>query len=93
MTALGPCLGTCHTIPATASTRHLSVFQILRIQYFLGSFVTFVAMLLPSTPRDERVLATIRDIPGPIYAARRGMLADELARIRAAMASFTPSQP
>lgn len=48
-------------------------------------------LLLPaSTPRNERVLATIRDIPGPIYVARPGLPADELARLRAAMAAFKP---
>ncbi len=48
-------------------------------------------LLLPaSTPRNERVLATIRDIPGPIYVARPGLPPDELARLRAAMAAFKP---
>jgi ABC-type phosphate/phosphonate transport system substrate-binding protein len=48
-------------------------------------------LLLPaSTPRNERVLATIRDIPGPIYVARPGLPADELARLRTAMAAFKP---
>jgi phosphonate transport system substrate-binding protein len=46
--------------------------------------------LPPSTPRGEQVLATIGDIPGPIYIARPGMGGAELARIRAAMASFKP---
>jgi ABC-type phosphate/phosphonate transport system substrate-binding protein len=46
--------------------------------------------LPPSTPRGERVLATIGDIPGPIYIARPAMAADEFERIRAAMASFRP---
>jgi phosphonate transport system substrate-binding protein len=43
-----------------------------------------------STPRSERVLATIGNIPGPIYIARPGLAADELVRLRAAMASFKP---
>ena len=43
-----------------------------------------------STPRGERVLATIGNIPGPIYIARPGLAAVELDRIRAAMASFKP---
>ena len=48
-------------------------------------------MVLPATtPRNERVLATIRDIPGPIYVARPGLPADELARLRAAMTAFKP---
>jgi phosphonate transport system substrate-binding protein len=51
---------------------------------------TQLAMLPASTPRNERVLATIRDIPGPIYVARPGLPADELARLRAAMTTFRP---
>ncbi len=48
-------------------------------------------MVLPATtPRNERVLATIRDIPGPIYVARPGLSDDELARLRAAMTAFKP---
>jgi phosphonate transport system substrate-binding protein len=46
--------------------------------------------LPPNTPRGERVLAAIGDIPGPIYVARPGLAAAELARIRAAMAAFRP---
>ena len=51
--------------------------------------------LPPATPRSERVLAEIRDIPPPIYIARPGYSAAELARLRAALASFKPdpSQP
>lgn len=49
---------------------------------------TQLLMLPASTPRGERVLATIRDIPGPIYVARPGLPADELARLRAAMLTF-----
>lgn len=44
--------------------------------------------LPPSTPRTDRVLATIGDIPGPIYIARPGL--PDLERIRAAMGSFRP---
>ena len=51
---------------------------------------TQLLMLPASTPRNERVLATIRDIPGPIYVARPGLPAEELARIRAALTSFRP---
>ena len=51
---------------------------------------TQLLMLPESTPRNERVLATIRNIPGPIYVARPGLPADELARLRAAMAAFRP---
>lgn len=43
-----------------------------------------------ATPRSERVLATVRDIPGPVYVARPGLPADELAALRAAMTSFRP---
>lgn len=49
-------------------------------------------LVLPqNTPRSARVLATIRDIPGPIYVARPGLPAGEPAAIRAAMASFRPN--
>lgn len=51
---------------------------------------TQLLMLPASTPRNERVLATIRDIPGPIYVARSGLPARELARLRAAMTAFKP---
>lgn len=51
---------------------------------------TQLLMLPASTPRNERVLATIRDIPGPIYVARPGLPADELARLRAALSAFKP---
>ncbi len=43
-----------------------------------------------STPRSERVLATLRDIPGPIYVARKGLPSAERDALRAAMLSFTP---
>lgn len=52
--------------------------------------VTQLLLLPPTTPRNERVLATIRDIPGPIYVARRGLPANELTRLRAAMTAFQP---
>lgn len=51
---------------------------------------TQLANLPAATPRGERVLATIGDIPGPIYIARPGLADDDVARIRAAMASFRP---
>lgn len=44
-----------------------------------------------ATPRRERVLATVRDIPGPVYVARPGLPAAELAALRAAMLSFEPN--
>lgn len=43
-----------------------------------------------STPRTDRVLATIGDIPGPIYVARPGLPAETLARLRAALLGFVP---
>lgn len=43
-----------------------------------------------STPRGERVLATVRDIPGPVYVARPALPEPELAALRAAMLSFQP---
>jgi phosphonate transport system substrate-binding protein len=43
-----------------------------------------------ATPRGERVLATIGDIPGPVYVAKPALGADELAAVRAAMTSFQP---
>jgi len=43
-----------------------------------------------NTPRTERVLATIGNIPGPVYIAQPGVAATELERIRAAMATFKP---
>ena len=53
---------------------------------------TQLAALPPTTPRGERVLVTLRDIPGPIYVARPGLEAGELARIRAALLAFEPDQ-
>lgn len=44
--------------------------------------------LPPSTPRGERVLATVRGIPGPVYIARPAMPAAERAALRAALLSF-----
>ncbi|MBX3605175.1 MAG: PhnD/SsuA/transferrin family substrate-binding protein [Piscinibacter sp.] len=43
-----------------------------------------------STPRQHRVLATIGGIPGPVYVARPGLPADDVAAVRAAMDSFRP---
>lgn len=40
------------------------------------------------TPRSDRLLATLRGIPGPIYVARPGMAAPEFDTLRAAMLSF-----
>jgi phosphonate transport system substrate-binding protein len=61
-----------------------------------GDVAAFVAadtqlMMLPgSTPRGEVVLATVVDIPGPIFIARPGLPAAELAALRSAMYSFAP---
>lgn len=41
-----------------------------------------------NTPRTERVLATLRGIPGPIYVARPGLPAADFEALRAAMLSF-----
>jgi phosphonate transport system substrate-binding protein len=41
-----------------------------------------------STPRSDRVLATLRGIPGPIYVARPGLAAADFEALRAAMLSF-----
>jgi len=49
-----------------------------------------LVMQPPGTPRSEKLLATIGGIPGPIYVARPGLGAAELAALRAAMDSFTP---
>lgn len=51
--------------------------------------------LPPTTPRTERMLAFIQDIPAPIYVARASLGAAELERLRAALTSFEPdpSQP
>jgi ABC-type phosphate/phosphonate transport system substrate-binding protein len=61
-----------------------------------GDVAAFVAadtqllMLPPSTPRSESVLATVTDIPGPIFISRPGLPAADLAALRSAMHSFTP---
>ncbi len=41
-----------------------------------------------NTPRTERVLATLRGIPGPIYVARPGLAAADFDALRAAMLAF-----
>lgn len=51
---------------------------------------TQLLALPPTTPRGDRVLAVLRDIPGPVYVARPGLPAAELAGIRAAMLAFDP---
>jgi ABC-type phosphate/phosphonate transport system substrate-binding protein len=51
---------------------------------------TQLLSLPPSTPRSERVLATLRDIPGPIYVARAGLPTAEREALRAALLSFAP---
>ena len=51
---------------------------------------TQLAGLPATTPRSERVLATVRDAPGPIYVARMSLAPAELEALRAAMIAFTP---
>lgn len=48
-----------------------------------------------ATPRGERVLATIGDIPGPLFIARPDLAAGELATLRAAFEAFRhdPAKP
>lgn len=41
-----------------------------------------------NTPRSDRLLATVRDVPGPIYVARPGLTAADFEALRAAMLSF-----
>ncbi len=61
-----------------------------------GEVTTVIAagtqlLTLPAgTPRTERVLDTLREIPGPIYVARPGLPAAEVARLRAALLAFRP---
>ncbi|MCW5634193.1 MAG: PhnD/SsuA/transferrin family substrate-binding protein [Rubrivivax sp.] len=56
---------------------------------------TQLASLPPATPRGERVLATVHDIPGPLFVARPDVPAAELARWRAAFEGFRhdPARP
>lgn len=49
---------------------------------------TQLSGLSVNTPRNDRVLATLRGIPGPIYVARPGLAAADLEALRAAMLSF-----
>jgi phosphonate transport system substrate-binding protein len=51
---------------------------------------TQLAGVPPGTPRSERVLATVGNIPGPVYVARPTVAPAEVERIRAAMATFRP---
>lgn len=51
---------------------------------------TQLANLPAATPRGERVLATIGDIPGPIYLARPGLPEGDIDALRLAMVSFAP---
>lgn len=43
-----------------------------------------------STPRTERVLATVREIPGPVYVSHPRLGPVELAALRAALAAYRP---
>jgi len=51
---------------------------------------TQLLSLPASTPRGERLLATIGAMPAPIFIARPALPEAELAALRAAMASFKP---
>lgn len=51
---------------------------------------TQLAALPPATPRGERVLARIGDIPGPLLLAGPLLPAAERTALRAALQSFTP---
>lgn len=46
--------------------------------------------LPPATPRSERALAEVHDIPGPVYLARPGLAPDALARLRTALLAYRP---
>jgi len=56
---------------------------------------TQLATLPPTTPRGERVLATITDIPAPLYLARPTLAPAEVAVLRTAFESFQhdPAKP
>jgi phosphonate transport system substrate-binding protein len=48
-------------------------------------------MAMPAgTPRTERVLATVRDIPGPIFVAHPRMPPAEVLALRAALVAYRP---
>ena len=51
--------------------------------------------LPPGTPRGERVLASVTDIPGPQFIARPDLGSGELAQLREAMGAFVhdPAKP
>jgi ABC-type phosphate/phosphonate transport system substrate-binding protein len=46
--------------------------------------------LAANTPRSDRVLMTLRGIPGPIYVARPDLDAADFEALRTAMLSFRP---
>lgn len=78
---------TVQTVPSINS----ALFSLDRGE--LGAVIagdTQLAGLPPTTPRTERVLATVRDAPGPVYVARGSLPAIELDALRAAMIAFTP---
>lgn len=51
---------------------------------------TQLIALPAATPRGERVLASVTDIPGPLFIARPGLPAAEAARLRTAFEAFQP---
>ena len=59
----------------------------------IAAFVAADTQLLtlpPSTPRGERVLASIGDIPGPLWLAGPPLPAHERVALRAALESYLP---
>ena len=50
-----------------------------------------VVTLPAGTPRTERVLATVRDIPGPVFVAHPRMLPAEVQALRAALVAYRPN--
>jgi hypothetical protein len=46
--------------------------------------------LSAGTPRTERLLASVGDIPGPVYVAHPRLAPAEVERVRAALAAYRP---
>lgn len=83
-------LGTQVTVVAQPSV-NAALYALDREE--IAAFVaadTQLATVPASTPRGERILARIGDIPGPMFLARPGLPAPDLAAVRAAMTSFQP---
>jgi phosphonate transport system substrate-binding protein len=59
----------------------------------VGAVVSGASQLVAmpaGTPRTERVLATVRDIPGPIFVAHPRMPPAEVLALRAALVAYRP---